>query len=116
MRLVNCRLRLFLCQFLILLVVVDAFGLGAASAFAASADPHVQSAVQHTGAGGDDGTGDPAPGCTHACHLAYHLVAPVSESPATSAALDSHARPAYIAHPTAVFRQKAPLQPPRARA
>ncbi len=113
---VTSRLRLVLCQLLILLVLADALGLGAARVFAASADPHVHSAVQDTGAGGDDGTGDPVPGCTHACHLAYHLVAPVSESPATAAALDSHAPPVYTPHPTAAFRQKAPLQPPRARA
>ena len=113
---VNRRLRLLLLQLLVLVVLAEAVGLGAVRAIAAGADPHVQAAVQDLEAPRGNGGGDEAPACSHACHLAYHLVAPVSEPPETAVALDSHAPPAYLPHLLPAFSPEAPLQPPRALA
>lgn len=113
---VNRRLRLLLLQFLVLVVLADAVGLGATRAFAASAEPHAQIVVDDVAAPGTTGGADQAPACSHSCHLVYHLVAPVSERPETAAALDAHLPPGYSPRPLPTLVQKAPFQPPRALA
>ena len=102
---------MFLVQLLLLTVLANTVGLGAVGALAVPADPHLQSWADASGGGGGE---QQAPGCSHACHLAYHLVAPVSQPTATGIALHSHAAPAYSPHHSKVLRQKVPFQPPRA--
>jgi len=113
---VKRRFRLSLLQLLVLVVLTDAIGLWPARALAATADAHVQVSVQDPAAPGANGGSDQAPACSHACHLAYHLVAPVSEPAGTAIALDAHAPPAYTPQPLPALVQKAPFQPPRALA
>lgn len=108
------RLRVFALQILLAVTVANAIGLGSASVFAAATEPQI--AAEDVGAPGSNRAADHASACSHACHLAYHLVAPVSERPDIAVAPDAHAPPEYSPHPLLALLRKPPFQPPRALA